>query len=371
MINRFLNTASKEQIKFNPSETTRLQNQNFQKTVALSLKSTREQLALWLDPWLDRLFMLQPSLLIPTWILMAAGLGAGAGSITPDLFWRISWDLTTGLLFMGGTLIAGSALVFVGAAPRRPAEIQVLPALSEPRRPTGPAARRAGLALLTAGLFLVTPVGILALAAGLLLFALWGLLYTYLPPLGWAGPFVTTLIHGAAAGCLFLLGWSASGAAAGAGATLMLPYALVFTAIAALTGIYPVAGNASNRLSQVVIIRVVVAISTLLTLAAGLLGFYSGDPMISTSAAIIIPFQLVALVYLRPVDIFRTVRYALLIMTVFVGARYPLLYLPVLAAFYLSRYYYQRRYGHPYPTMEGNLWNMGRGLEFSSDLRED
>ena len=64
-------------------------------------------------------------------------------------------------------------------------------------------------------------------------------------------------------------------------------------------------------------------------------------------------------------------RVLVLIMTVFVGARYPLLYLPVLAAFYLSRYYYQRRYGHPYPTMEGNLWNMGRGLEFSGDLRED
>ncbi len=354
-----------------PSETAKLRNQNFQKTVALNLKSGQEQLALWLDPWLDRLFMLQPSLLIPAWILMAAGLGAGAGSLTPDLFWQVSWDLTTGLLLFGGTLIAGSAFIFVREFSRRPAGNRSLPALSATHVPTGPAARRAGLVLLAAGLVLVSPAGILAPIAGALLFALWGLLYTYLPPLGRAGPFVTTFIHGAAAGCVFQLGWAASGATAGAGATLMLPYVLVFMAIAALTGIYPLVKETANRSSEAGICRVVVAISALLTLAAGLLGFHSGDPMISTSAALIIPFHLVALVYLRPVDIFRTVRYAVLILAVFVGARYPLLYLPVLAAFYLSRYYYQRRYGHPYPTMEGGLWNMGRGLEFSSDLRED
>ncbi len=351
--------------------TTKLRNQNFQKTVALNLKSGQKQLGLWLDPWLDRLFMLQPSLLIPAWILMAAGLGAGEGSLTPDLFWQVSWDLTTGLLFLGGTLIAGSTFIFVRESSRRPAGNQGLPSLSETRIPTGPAARRAGWALLTAGLVLVLPAGILALAAGALLFALWGLLYTYLPPLGRADPFVITLIHGAAAGCLFLMGWAGSGAAAGAGATLMLPYILVLMAIAALTGIYPLVKEIANRSQEAVISRTVVVISALMTLAAGLLGFASGDPMISTSAALIIPFQLVALVYLRPVDIFRTVRYALLILTVFIGARYPLLYLPVLAAFYLSRYYYQRRYGHPYPTMEGGLWNLGRGLEFSGDLQGD
>ncbi len=354
-----------------PSETDKLRNQNFQKTVALNLKSRREQLSLGLDPWLDRLFMLQPSLLIPAWILMAAGLGAGEGSLTPDLFWQVSWDLTTGLLFFGGTLIAISAFIFVREFSRRPAGNQALPALSKIRVPTGPAARRAGLTLLAAGLVLVSPAGILAPAAGALLFALWGLLYTYLPPLGWVAPFVNTLIHGAAAGCLFQLGWAASGAAAGAGAALMLPYVLLFTAIAALTGIYPLAKETTRRSQETAVSRAVVAISILLALAAGLLGFYSDDPMISTSAALIIPFHLVALVYLRPVDIFRTVRYAVLILTVFIGARYPLLYLPVLATFYLSRYYYQRRYGHPYPTMEGNLWNMGRGLEYSGDLRED
>ncbi len=350
---------------------TKLRNQNFQDTVVLILKSGQEQLGLWLDPWLDRLFMLQPSLLIPAWILMTAGLGAGEGFLRPDIFWHVSWNLSTGLLFFGGTLIAGSAFIFVRESSRRPAVNQGLPALSKNRIPTGPAVQRAAWALFAMGLVLVAPAGILALAAGALLFALWGLLYPYLPPLGRIGPFANTLINGAAAGCLFLLGWAASGAGAGAGITLMLPYVLVFTALAALTGIYPLVRETANRLQEAAISRAVVAVSALLTLAAGLLGFYSGDPMISTSAALIIPFQLVAIVYLRPVDIFRTVRYALLILAVFIGARYPLLYPPVLAAFYLSRYYYQRRYGYPYPTMEGGLWNMGRGLEFSGDFRED
>jgi len=151
----------------------------------------------------------------------------------------------------------------------------------------------------------------------------------------------------------------------------MLPYILIFISIGALTTQYAKRAPQSSALAEMTLSRATLIITSLLTVSAGLLGIANYDPMITTSTALILPFHLVALIYLRPVDIFRTVRYALLIMVIFVGARYPLLYPPIVAAFYLSRYYHRRRYGQPYPTMEGTLWNLGQGLEYSGEAQND
>lgn len=335
------------------------------------IKPWMESINRRLDPWLDRLFMLQPSLLIPVWTFMAAGLGMGAGSRTPDIFWHISWNTTVALLFIGGSLISGAAFIFVRQSPQRNAGSIRMPVLTATQTPDGREARNVALTLLATGLVLVFPSGLWAVTAGGMLFCIWGLLYAYRPPFGKFGPLVDSLLHGGAAGCLFYLGWSAGSVDPAGSWTYMLPYILVFTAIGALTTIYPQLAARSSSTAETGPNRGLLGITCLLTVAAGLIGIANSDPMITTSTALMLPFYLVALIYVRPVDIFRTVRYSLLILVIFVGARYPLLYPPIIAAFYLSRYYYRRRYGQPYPTMEGTLWNLGLGLEYSGEAQND
>ncbi|MEE9465015.1 MAG: hypothetical protein V3W14_05515 [Candidatus Neomarinimicrobiota bacterium] len=335
------------------------------------IKPAIERLNRLLDPWLDRLFLLQPSLLIPVWTFMAAGLGMGAGSRTPDIFWRVSWNSTLALLFIGGSLISGAAFIFVRQSPQRKAGSSGMPILTGTRTPDGREARKMALILLAIGLVFVFPSGLWAVVAGGLLFCIWGLLYAYRPPFGGFGPLVDSLLHGGAAGCLFYLGWNTGSVDPTGSWIYMLPYILIFTAIGALTTIYPQLAPRSSSAAETGPSRAILIVTSLLTVAAGLLGIANSDPMITTSTALILPFHLVALIYLRPVDIFRTVRYSLLILVIFVGARYPLLYPPIIAAFYLSRYYYRRRYGQPYPTMEGTLWNLGLGLEHTGEAQND
>ena len=90
--------------------------------------------------------------------------------------------------------------------------------------------------------------------------------------------------------------------------------------------------------------------ATALATGATVVGYLNRDPVISTAAMLILPFFVVALGYRRASDVTRTIRYAIIITAIFVGARYPAVLLVTTLNFYLCRFYFGRRYGLGYPA---------------------
>lgn len=306
-----------------------------------------------LMPFLDRLFLLRPPLFFPVWIATAAGLGVGHWVSEPQLFWRIGWNVWILLLFVGMTLLSGAAfaLAQVARAGARSAErsLSVIDkgSLSPDR------ARRLAWIYLAVGLVLILPSGGLAVLAALILFLVWGGLDSVMPSVWSDHPLVQTARHLLAGASLFYVGWGASGAPLTASPGLALPYILGFGGIAALVTLSsgaasPSKGSGPGALRLVVTLLV----ATASVVGALVQGYANGDPVVSTAAALTLPFFVVALIYHRDIDTARTIRYALLIAAIFVGVRYPLLFIPLVINFYLCRYYYQRRFGVVYPTFQ-------------------
>ena len=86
---------------------------------------------------------------------------------------------------------------------------------------------------------------------------------------------------------------------------------------------------------------------------ASILGYINDDPMVSTAAAVFLPFPLVALFF--PIAIRHLQRcriYVVFIPTMFLSMRYPWLLGLLCPLFILSRHYYYFTTGKPNPTFK-------------------
>lgn len=300
---------------------------------------------------LDWLFLLRPVVLIPIWAATAAGLGVGHWLSRSSLFWHVAWDWRIFLLFIGVTLITGAAFIWIQLQVGGETEIKGYPSMLEEGGLSPAKARRLLWIALGLGLVLVLPGGWLAFLAGVALFLIWGLLYGSTHFLWKGRPAVETIIHALAGVALFYLGWAVSGAPLETSLNLAAPYVLAFTSVAALTAIMPGPRYPKDKARPGnTTISIALAAAALMAVAATVWGYRNGDPVISTTAVLTLPFYAVALFYRREIDVVRTSRYSVLIFVIFVGARYPLLFIPVIITFYLSRYYYRRRFGFVHPA---------------------
>ena len=304
-----------------------------------------------LYPRLDWLFLLRPVIFIPVWTTTAAGLGVGHWLSQSNLFWHVAWNWGLFPLFIGITLITGAAFIRVQLQAGGETEIKGCPSVLDEGSVSPAKARRLSWVGLVLGLVLVLPGGWLAVLAGAALFLVWGLLYGTMPALWKGRPAVETIIHALAGIALFYLGWAASGAPLEGSLSLAAPYVLAFAAVGALTAITPGPRYPADRPQPGdVTVTVTLVITAVMAIAATVWGYRNGDPVISTSAALSLPFYAVALFYRRELDVVRTSRYSVLIFVIFVSARYPLLFIPVILVFYLARYYYRRRFGFVHPA---------------------
>ncbi|MFB0516241.1 MAG: hypothetical protein ACETWG_06520 [Candidatus Neomarinimicrobiota bacterium] len=315
------------------------------------LKGTFDHLLDRLYPRLDWLFLLRPTIFIPVWVTTAAGLGGGQWLSVPNLFWRVAWDWGICLLFVGVTLITAAAFLRTQLQEGGELDIKGYPSVLKEGNIASGKARRLTWILLGLGLVLVIPGGWLALLTGAALFVIWGLLYGSLPAIWGNRPVVEASIHLLAGAALFYLGWAASGAPLVDSLNLAAPYLLAFAGVSGLTAITPGPQHlAAGARPSNVLITFTLAIATLMAAVATVWGYRNGDPVISTTAVLTLPFFVVALYYRRMRDVVRTNRYLVLIFAIFVGSRYPLLFIPIIIDFYLSRYYYRRRFGFVHPA---------------------
>ena len=90
-----------------------------------------------------------------------------------------------------------------------------------------------------------------------------------------------------------------------------------------------------------------------LSFTASLLGFVNDDPMVSTIAAVYLPFPLVALVF--PVafrHLQRSRNYVVFIPAMFLSMRFPWFLFFLIPLFLLSRHYYYFTTGKIYPSFK-------------------
>lgn len=302
-------------------------------------------------PVWDNLFLTEPGRWIVSWAVLAAGYGVGKSVFEAELFWRWSPAREPFLLFAGVTLLLAAAALLRQVArlgqddPPGPAN-----RLAHLERSGGHLDKVAWL-LAAAGLLAILPSGP------------WGVLFAF-------GLFLTSggaegvaglrgnrwrlprLLEYLASGILMLLlGYAASGSPLDGAWNGLRPYFMAYLAVGFMLLMAPfdAAGDAPAIVPKSPPGWGAMLLSTALILAAVYAGYRADDPVITTAGSLILPFYAVNLLYRRPSDIARTIRYSVLMLILFVGARYPLIYPATLLNFYLCRFYFKRRYGVGYP----------------------
>jgi hypothetical protein len=317
------------------------------RTLAVALNWLFERLY----PQMDWVFLSRPVLFLFTWTMVAAGLGAGAWVTNPDLFWRVGlhWDILA--VFAGATLVTSAAFLKTHVLPEGELQIKGFPTILKGGENSNRILPWVSWAFLGIGLLLMLPGGWLAPAAGLVLFLVWGVLYSSTPALWKRSQAIEALVHILAAGALFYIGWGASGAPLAESLNLAAPYLWGVASVSFLTVLVPGPSLPDDTpLPGPTAITVYSALAALCALTATIWGYRNGDPVIATTAVITLPFHAVGLYYRRLDDVVRTQRYAILIFVIFVGARYPWLFVPVIVVFFLARYYFRRRFGWLHPA---------------------
>jgi hypothetical protein len=304
-----------------------------------------------LYPHLDAFFLLRPVLFIPVWTITAAGLAVGYWLVEPELFWRVAWSWKVILVVIGVSLTTGAAFIRAQLQEGGETEIKGYASVIKIEGVTHDRARRLVWIYLGIGLALLLPGGWLTLLLGMALYALWGLLYGTTTAIWKGKPPIEAAIHLLAGAALFYLGLAASGADLTDSLNLVMPYFFGIASVTALIAITPGPLYPEDRPRPgITVTTATIIVSAIMAFVATIWGYQNGDPAISTAAALALPFHAVSLYYRREVDIVRTCRYSVLLFVIFVGARYPLLYIPVIIDFYLSRYYYRQRFGFVYPA---------------------
>jgi hypothetical protein len=305
----------------------------------------------YLIPLWDRLFALEPSRWTVGWITVAAGYGAGRSVHTPELFWHWAWSLKTFIFFAGITVVLAAS----GLLRQIIRESQDIPPGPDNHLPLLVSGKYTPLSLgwfmLAAGLLLLAPSGPLAVALGAALFFATGgtEVMFHLRESDFPVPRVAeTILAGL---FLLMLGWiEGAGYLAGFQDGLM-PYFMGYLSISLLLLLTPLepAGRSLAIERASVIGWIIIVGATTLAIGATVVGYLNRDPVISTAAMLILPFFAVALGYRRASDVTRTIRYAVILTAIFVGARYPAVLLVTTLNFYLCRFYFGRRYGLSYP----------------------
>ncbi|MFC1480691.1 hypothetical protein ACFL6E_00385 [Candidatus Neomarinimicrobiota bacterium] len=309
------------------------------------------------------LLVFQPNLIALAWIFAAAGLSVSNWYGSNDFFWIKDWNLQTVLLFVGITLLMAGANLLAQfdqhskeQTPSYPSNIELANTIRE-------SIPRLAPALIIVGYLMIIPGGILSALAGFLATLVLWLLYGSNAILWRDNNVVQSTMQILVGMFFFAVGWGRGDAPILAIFTLSIPYTLILIVLS-LTVVFAL-GDTTQATKHVG--QILVGVCTVSLVGAMSLAYSLGDPLGSTAPALMLPFYIVALIRGGRIDILRSFRYSLLVMTIFTGARYPYLFLPIIIVFYLSRFYYSRTHGLAYPTLEGPEWSDGVAKSTAKD----
>lgn len=302
--------------------------------------------------WLDNVFLLRPTLFYPVWTFFLAGHYGGRGAVLaeadtsgiPQLIpLSVSLTLCVGAVFILNQLndidtdkINGKLfLVSEGIISRRSALVQA------------------------AVLAVVGMAGgcICGCNAGLLLFILLflsGWCYNY-PPLSWKDHPVMGIVTNAGAGILiYSLGWLAGGS------DTLFParaaaYGLAGGAVYLNTTLPDRPGDAaSGKITFGVKYgsAKTAAWALILELCMLAVAAFTGDRLLLICGGLMLPFFIYSAVTGREKEVVRATKYSVLVLAAAVTILYPLYLIPVISVFFISKWYYKKRFNLCYPSFK-------------------
>ena len=85
-----------------------------------------------------------------------------------------------------------------------------------------------------------------------------------------------------------------------------------------------------------------------------IIAYYNNDPLGTTSLSVSFPFYLFLVLRGMERDLIRAIRYPLFLLIFFIFTIYPLLMIPMVIIYYLSKYYYWHRFDIHFPAVAIN-----------------
>ena len=301
---------------------------------------------------LDYVFVLRPTLFVAVWTVFLAGRWAQLRFLPAD-------GETSGLRvwLFGAAVSAVMAAVFVV---NQLADVETdlannklyLIARGEiPRR----AARLEAFLLVVVGLLLALWLDVMLFVILALLFFVGGVAYSFRPWLWKNHPILGMLSNGLGALFIFLAGWGVAGAWHPVAFQYAVPYVLAVVSVYFLTTIPDEPGDrASGKVTFVV--RYGKKATCYWALAAvalsALTAVLNRDLVILFPAVASLPLFAVAAGRGASDDVLRATKMSILLLSLVVCIKYPAYLLLLVVVFGLSKWYYKKRFGLNYPSLE-------------------
>ena len=308
---------------------------------------------------LDYFFLIRPTLFFSVWVMMAIGMATARIQYSLPAVGIHQFSFSTLLSFIGVSFVSASAFIIN----------QIMDIESDTVNKklflvgthiTVKKSNKIARALAIIGVAFTLLGNWITSIFTILLYLVWGILYNQPPfrwknkPLaGWSANIIAGLV-------LYTIGWVTISVRSDIlfpplldFVRLVLPYLLCFGSVALLTTIPDVKGDELSGDKTFPLVfgkNLTLFIAFILPSGAFIIGLKNIDPIASSAAISSIPFFIFALFRQLDKDILRAIRYPVFILNFFALTVYPLLAIPLILTFYLSKYYYWHRFDIHYPT---------------------
>lgn len=188
---------------------------------------------------------------------------------------------------------------------------------------------------------------------------LWGYLYNYEPFIWKDKPLLGLLTNVLGGAAMFSAGWTLFGDLTWQTVILACPYLAGFGAVTVLTMIPDETGDALYDKETFIVkygLKPTIYSATVLIVVAGVWGSYNADPLIAFAAFLALPWYLYASFKPGVETSLGAIRFSALFLGLAICAKYPMYLILLAFTFFVSRFYYKRRFGLNYPAL-----NMDKG----------
>lgn len=310
-------------------------------------------------PYLDFIFLIRPTLFFSIWVMVVIGMYSARVSLNKRSIWLTEFSWETFFIFLGLTLTCASTFISNQIKDIKSDNInKKLFLVGNYISKEKSLVMANSLLILGISISIVTNWFVTIFIA--LIYLVWGIVYNKepfnwnkKPILGWLANTIIGLL-------LFMLGWfivTINSDSIGMNKILffksVLPYLLCFSSVSLLTTVPDIIGDRialDNTFPIVYGKTLTFFISLILVVIASIIALLNNDPLASTSIIVSLPFFLFTAFRKLEKDVLRSIRYPIFILNFFSLVIYPMLSIPLLIIFYLSKYYYWHRFNLHYPT---------------------
>lgn len=183
-------------------------------------------------------------------------------------------------------------------------------------------------------------------------FILTGIIYNFKPFIWKDKPILGIVVNFGGGWSVAACGWIAAGTSSWWFMVYAIPYAIGLVAVYLLTTLPDIDGDkATSKITFGVKYgqQATTYLAVAFEFAAVVFSYLLKDYILFLPALVSFPLFFIAAVSQKMEDIFRAIKFTVLLASLAVCVKYPIYFLVILGTFYFSKWYYRRRFGLEYP----------------------